>query len=313
MKTGEVELHTERQSSPLARGVADAPLISIVTPNYNYAGFIGETIESVVAQDYDNVEHIIVDDGSTDDSVAVIEEYVRRYPGKVRLIAQSNAGQTAAVNAGLRQARGTVLGWINSDDTYCPGAFSKAMEQFRADPDLDIVYGDFNVIDPAGRLVYRFRKPRFGLFVATLVGYGSILTSNAMFWSARAMRSAGWLDESLNYAMDSEFFWRLTRGARIKKIDVSLANWRSHPRAKTVVYHSDRLEKYERERQELLRRYYEDYWLSRYIPYRYAAIPRLAARGYLGLAKLLNGNYGVRAHDLVRYRGLTRSDSEGAR
>ena len=102
----------------------DCPLITIVTPNYNYAGYIEETIVSVVTQDYDRVEHVIVDDGSTDNSVELIRGCAARYPEKIRLITQANAGQTAAVNRALQAARGDIIGWLNSDDTYCPGVFN---------------------------------------------------------------------------------------------------------------------------------------------------------------------------------------------
>ena len=91
--------------------------ISIITPNYNYANYIGQTIESIISQDYPTIEYIIVDDGSTDNSARIIESFVEKFPNRIKLIRQTNKGQTAAINVGLRAATGDIIGWINSDDT----------------------------------------------------------------------------------------------------------------------------------------------------------------------------------------------------
>lgn len=276
-------------------------MISIVTPNYNYAEYIEETIASVVTQDYARIEHIIVDDGSTDNSVEVIRECAARHPGKIRLYRQENAGQTAAVNRALRAVRGEITGWLNSDDTYCSGVFKEVAAFFAADPELDIVYGDFNVIDPQGRLIYRFKKIPFSNFIASLQGFGVLLSSNAIFWRTGLTSRAGLLDESLDYAMDCEFFSRLTRGAKMKKMNRPLANWRRHARAKTVLLQGENEARYRREMEMLRERYYNRLPLAKIIPWRFAMLPRALARLAASFLKVLNGNYVVRAFHTVRY------------
>lgn len=280
---------------------AEKLLISIVTPNYNYAGFIEETIASVATQDYARVEHVIVDDGSTDNSVELIRKCEAKYPGKIRLYRQENAGQTVAVNRALREARGEITGWLNSDDTYCPGVFKEVAALFAADPGLDIVYGDFNVVDPRGKLIYRFKKIPFNNFIASLQGFGVLLSSNAIFWRSRLTAQAGMLDESLDYAMDCEFFSRLTRGAKLKKLNRPLANWRRHAQAKTVLLQGEKEERYRREMEMLRERYYKRLPLARVIPWRFAMLPRCLAWLAAFLLKVLNGNYFVRAVDTARY------------
>ena len=279
----------------------DCPLITIVTPNYNYAGYIEETIVSVVTQDYDRVEHVIVDDGSTDNSVELIRGYALRYPEKIRLITQANAGQTAAVNRALQAARGDIIGWLNSDDTYCPGVFNEVAALFAADPDLDIVYGDFNVIDTQGRKVYRFKKIPFSYFIASMQGFGVLLTSNAIFWRAGLMGQTGLLDVSLDYAMDCEFFSRLTRGARMKRLNRPLANWRRHPQAKTVLLHDEKEADYNREIHMLRERYYNRLPMAKVIPWRYSWLPRGLAKFLAASLKMVNGNYFVRAYGTLNY------------
>ena len=279
----------------------DNYLISIVTPNYNYGGYIEETIASVVTQSYSRVEHVIVDDGSTDNSVEIIRNCASGYPGRIRLITQENRGQTAAVNRALREAQGEIIGWLNSDDTYCPGVFKEVAAFFAADPALDIVYGDFNVVDPRGRRIYRYKKIPFSFFIASLQGFGVLLTSNAVFWRARLMEGRGLLDESLDYAMDCEFFSRLTRDAKMKKLNRPLANWRRHPQAKTVLLHGQQEEKYKKELWALRERYYNSLRLAGVIPWRFSCLPRTAATILAAILKLVNGNYLVRAAATLNY------------
>ncbi len=104
--------------------------ISIITPNYNYEKYIAKTIESVVTQSFNNIEHIIVDDGSTDNSVSIIKEYQKLYPEIIKLIQQENRGQTSALNVCLKNVTGDIIGWLNSDDLYCKNTFQIIINNF---------------------------------------------------------------------------------------------------------------------------------------------------------------------------------------
>src|SRR5918997_5227800 len=114
------------------------PLVSIVTPTYNQAAFLRETLDSVLAQDYPFIEHIVIDDGSTDETPRVLEEYA----GRVEWERHDNMGQTPTINKGWQRSRGEILTWLNSDDTLLPGAVTKAVEYLQSHPGCDIVFGD---------------------------------------------------------------------------------------------------------------------------------------------------------------------------
>jgi glycosyltransferase involved in cell wall biosynthesis len=113
--------------------------VSIVTPSYNQAPFLAETIESVLDQDYPDLEYVVVDDGSTDESLAI----ARRYESRLHaLVVQQNSGQVAAINRGFEHTTGELMAYVNSDDTLLPGAVSEMVAEFAADSELVLVYGD---------------------------------------------------------------------------------------------------------------------------------------------------------------------------
>ncbi len=230
-----------------ARLQKDFPKISIVTPNYNYAKFIGETIESVLSQDYREVEHVIVDDGSTDNSVEVIRRYVDKYPERIKLITQKNAGQTAAINTGLKNASGEILGWINSDDTYCPNILGTIVDHFRNDPNLDVVFGDVNVMDVSGEFIYRIRHLDFDYLMGCFLGFGKVTTSNAVFWRRTVMQGTELLNEHLECNMDGEFYSRLMKNAKVVHVTLPMANFRKQAVTKAFENRNDGSEIFKRE------------------------------------------------------------------
>ena len=128
----------------------DFPLVSILTPSFNQAPYLEETIQSVLLQDHPRLEYIIVDGGSTDGSIEVIKKYEHKLAWWV---SEKDKGQTDAINKGFARASGEILAWINSDDTYEPGAVSAAVKYLQEHPNVGMVYGDCNFINEAGRVI----------------------------------------------------------------------------------------------------------------------------------------------------------------
>src|SRR5580658_3296860 len=130
------------------------PKLSIVTPSFNQAQFIEATLRSVKSQHYPALEHIVVDGASTDSTVEILKRFAAM-PGweHLRWISEEDRGQSDAINKGFRMATGDIIGWLNSDDRYRPGCFRAVVEAFKANPDIDILYGDYTWIDETGRIL----------------------------------------------------------------------------------------------------------------------------------------------------------------
>ncbi len=202
--------------------------LTIVTPSYNQVQFIGRTIESVRAQKCANVQHIVVDGGSTDGTV----ELLRATPG-IEWVSEKDRGQTHALNKGIARARGEIVGWINSDDVYREGAFAVANRLFAEDPALRFVYGDCDYIDADDVVT--------GKFFALPASAGELARRNVIpqpgcFFRRKVFDEVGLFDESFRYAMDYEFWLRiaLVCGERaMHRHAGTLAAFRIHGASKT--------------------------------------------------------------------------------
>ena len=210
------------------------PRISIVTPSFNQASFIGEALESVRLQNYDNCEHLVIDGMSTDGTVDLLRGLAANQEQQ-RLLWTSDrdSGQSEALNKGFRQAKGDIIGWLNSDDRYRAGCFEHVVRAFDDHPDVDIIYGDYLIVDEAGKAIRIRREIEFSAFILL---YHRILyiPTTATFFRRKIFDDGNWLDEKLQYAMDLEFFIRLLgRGYRFKHISQLLADFRMQPNSKT--------------------------------------------------------------------------------
>ena len=205
------------------------PLVSIVTPSYNQARFLEFTICSVLEQDYPNIEYILVDGGSTDGSVDIIRRYTDRFAWWV---SEKDLGQTDAINKGFARAKGDILAWLNSDDTYEPHAIAEAVEFLMSRSEVGLVYGDTNFIDENGRILGRFRAAQTD-YKRLRRGYVHI-PQQASFWRADLWHKVGPLDSSFYFAMDYDLWVRLASHAPVQYLPRLWANFRLHRQGKTI-------------------------------------------------------------------------------
>lgn len=206
------------------------PLVSIITPSFNQAQFLEETIRSVLAQDYPNVEYIIVDGGSTDGSLEIIQRYADRLAWWV---SEADRGQTDALNKGFALARGEVFAWLNSDDTYQPGAIRQAVACLEAHPQAALVYGDADLIDEQSRVLGPFPARQTDL---KHMLRGSVhIPQQASFFRGSLWSEVGPLDPSFYFAMDYDLWLRLARYGILVYTPQRWANFRLHGGAKTTL------------------------------------------------------------------------------
>jgi len=223
--TGGITRVLERASSP---GLSDRPLVSIITPSYNHAPFLQRTIESVLGQTYSELEYLIVDGGSTDETLDIL----RSYGDRIRWISELDSGQTEAINKGLQTASGEIVGYLNSDDILHSRAIERIVDHFRNNPACDLVYGDAEYIDEDDRVIGKYGTADYS-FERLLED--CCICQPAAYWRASAGTAVGPFDESLQYAMDYDYWLRFDRtGFTIQHLPQTIAQSRLHPGAKTL-------------------------------------------------------------------------------
>lgn len=205
------------------------PLVTIVTPSLDQGRFLGETIASVLAQDYPHVEYLIQDGGSTDDSAAVAAAFGDR----LTWISERDAGQSDAINRGVRRARGELVGWLNADDVLLPGALTKLVETATRHPDAGLYFGDGELIDEHGGLLQRVAAPH-PLRLWDLVHHTFPIVQPAAFFRRDLFMRLGGLQEDLCYAMDWDLVIRLAKRASFEYVPAALARQRIHGSTKTA-------------------------------------------------------------------------------
>lgn len=205
-----------------------SPAVTIVTPSFNQGRFVRATIESVLSQDYPNIEYIIMDGGSTDETASVASEYASR----LTFISEPDRGHSHAINKGLRMARGEIVSWLNSDDIFLDGAVSKAVQALAADSSAAAVYGEGCRLNEQGDIIGRFPASEpFNLWkLVHLVDY---ILDQALYIRKRVLDEVGYLDEQLHYPLDWELLIRIGKRYPIRHIPEQMGCIREYPETKT--------------------------------------------------------------------------------
>jgi glycosyltransferase involved in cell wall biosynthesis len=209
---------------------SNQPLVSIVTPTFNQADFLRDTLESVLAQDYPSIEYLVIDDGSTDATAEILAEYT----GRVEWESQANMGQTPTIYKGWQRSHGDIITWLNSDDTFLPGAVSKAVDYFQAHPDVDIVFGDSLFTTADGTPIERSKALTKFSYSDLVAKCHNPIPQPSAFIRRSVMEDVGLLDPTYYYFMDWDFWLRAGVNHKTAYFPELLSTYRLHEASKTV-------------------------------------------------------------------------------
>lgn len=211
------------------------PKISVITPTFNQGAFIEKTINSILSQNYPNLEFIIIDGGSTDNTVEIIKKHEKYL---TYWVSEADHGQSHAINKGMALATGEILTWLNSDDWYLPNTLISFAEIFQDNPDIGVVAGAGRIIDSSGKEIY-FGNPLPEINLESLFSWfdgGSIFQPSCAF-SRKAWEVSGPIDETIHIAMDVDLWLRMAKkGVKFYSTSDVLSEALSHPNAKTTAY-----------------------------------------------------------------------------
>jgi glycosyltransferase involved in cell wall biosynthesis len=233
--------------APSAGADVQQPRISIISPSYNKGQYIEETIRSVLDQHYPNFEHIVVDGGSTDQTLSIL----RKYP-HVRWESEKDLGQAHAINKGLLMATGEIVAYLNADDVYRPGAFTAVAEIFQAEPMTQIIVGDCDYINDASQVTGHLTARFTGL--KGIIRYWGwdrwhCIPQQSTFWRKTLLAEVGLFDPCYHFVMDYEMWLRIAARYPFRTLDRTLAGFRLTADTKTVSgTHEMYLEEYDASR-----------------------------------------------------------------
>lgn len=203
--------------------------VSIITPSYNQGNYIERTILSVLSQDYQNIEYIIIDGGSNDGTIEIIQKYDNKI---TYWVSEKDNGQADAINKGLLKATGEFICWVNSDDLIYPDFISSRLKQFQRHPDIDMIYGDVDQgPDPDNSWL---RKGKQTSFLSMLKTLNVPIPQQSAIWRRKVLDKTGFLDPQWHVLLDRDYFIRITRNHKVKYIPGSLAFFRVHQDSKSI-------------------------------------------------------------------------------
>lgn len=202
--------------------------ISIITPSFNQGQFIERTLQSVANQSVDEIEHIVIDGGSTDNTVEILKKSASIH----YWVSEKDKGQAHAVNKGLIASSGEIIGWLNSDDIYYSEALSHVLNFFQQNPEIDVVYGMADHIDLKDQAFEAYPTQSWDFEQLKEICF---ICQPALFFRRKLVEKQGLLDESLSYCMDYEYWLRLAlAGARFAYLEKKLAGSRLYAENKTL-------------------------------------------------------------------------------
>lgn len=203
--------------------MSNAPLVSIVTPVFNGEKYIETCINSVLKQDYGNIEHIFVDAGSKDNTLEILGRYQQKYPGRIKFASGKDRGPCDAWNKGWKMASGDILGWLGADDVLEDGAIGAVIDFFRGNPDASFVFGECNYIDKDGSIIGSI--PTRDYRIQDALNRGNYLPTLTAFYKRRVIEEVGPVDININLC-DHEYWIRVSRKFRVYRIEKFLASFR---------------------------------------------------------------------------------------
>lgn len=206
--------------------------LSVITPVFNGERFIDSCLRSVAEQAEPGVEHLVVDGGSTDRTMAIVKEFAARHP-HIRWLSEKDTGQSDAMNKGIGLAKGDILGFLNADDFYEPGALMRALRMFEKLPEPALLVGNCKVIDEKGTLL-SLNKPDTRYYQLLQIWRFKMPNNPSAYFYHRSLHERiGGYDTAEHYAMDYDFLLRAFRVAKVVYVDETLGNFRYYPGTKT--------------------------------------------------------------------------------
>lgn len=201
--------------------------ISIVTPSFNQGSFIEETIRSVLTQNIAMLDYHIIDGGSNDATVSILQKYTQQ----LHWVSEKDDGQADAVNKGIQKSTGEIIGWLNSDDIYFPDTVNKVLQYFAAHPEVDLIYGNAWQIDRDSNVIEKYPTEPWSL---SRLKVQCFISQPAVFFRRRVIEKYGLLDKRLQFCMDYEYWLRLAlKGATIAHLPEYLAGTRIYAETKS--------------------------------------------------------------------------------
>jgi glycosyltransferase involved in cell wall biosynthesis len=208
----------------------ELPLVTIVTPSYNQGRFLERTILSVLEQDYPNIEYMVIDGGSTDQSVDIIKKYSDRLAYSV---SEKDKGQSDAINKGWKRSKGVYCCYLNSDDALYPGAISTIVAAFLENPRAGIIYGDYTFINENDDVLELVTSQQIDFKRLLIDGQMPTIAQPSSFYLTSLVRELGYLDEKLHLSMDYDLILKLSSISELAHVPRQISYFRLHGASKT--------------------------------------------------------------------------------